>query len=218
MTDDQTEEQSMSPDDLARWQSVRTLADLGKLTAQWLEGKIASVPTVVPGVGPDEETRDLVPVLAACNRAGFVTIVSQPGEEPVLGYDGEMWVQRAGVEGFATTAALEALRACASGKPLLLVAAPAAGTERNWDCRIPVTMDGDRENTWFGVTLTREDIEDEPTGYGICGPQAVDAVCQAWQVVLVDPEWGRNDVLWPVLQAFADAAERMTKTPGQPST
>jgi hypothetical protein len=33
---------------------------------QWLEGTIASIPTAMPGYGPDEETADLIPVLAAC--------------------------------------------------------------------------------------------------------------------------------------------------------
>ncbi len=73
----------MDPEDAARWRAARTLADLGELTAQWLEGKIASIPAVVPGCGPGEETAELIPVLAACNRAGYVTTVSRPGEEPV---------------------------------------------------------------------------------------------------------------------------------------
>ena len=30
--------------DLAAWRSARTLADLGELTARWLEGTVASVP------------------------------------------------------------------------------------------------------------------------------------------------------------------------------
>jgi hypothetical protein len=72
----------MSPEDAARWRAARTLADLGELTAQWLEGKIASIPTVMPGCGPGEESAELIPVLAACNRAGYVTTTSQPGEEP----------------------------------------------------------------------------------------------------------------------------------------
>jgi hypothetical protein len=64
------------------------LADLGELTAQWLEGTIASVPTVWPGCGPDEEATELIPVLAARNRAGYVTTVSRAGEGPAPGYDG----------------------------------------------------------------------------------------------------------------------------------
>jgi hypothetical protein len=58
----------MTPEDAGCWRAARILADLGELTAQWLEGTIASIPTVIPGCGPDEKTADLIPVLAACNR------------------------------------------------------------------------------------------------------------------------------------------------------
>lgn len=129
-----------------------------KLTAQWLEGKIASVPGC--GGGPDEETEALIPVLAACNRAGFVTTVSRPGEEPTAGYDGELWTQRAAGEGFAAAATLEALRSHTAGTRLILIAAPADRPEPEWQTQIPVTLDDDRENTWFGSLLARRDIED----------------------------------------------------------
>lgn len=213
-------EETASPEAIAeagaRWATARSLADLGELTAQWLEGKLASVPMVIPGYGPDEETTDLIPVLAASNRAGFITTCSQPGEEPVPGYDEEMWTQRAAVDGFAAAATLEALRAHTAGKPLYLMAVPVDSPVRNCEIQIPVTMDGERENTWFGVPLCREDIEDEDAGYGMCHPDAIEAICTAWQVTLIDPEWGRNDVLWPVLQAFADSAQHMTNALGGP--
>jgi hypothetical protein len=41
------------------------------LTAQWLEGEIRSEPRYFSR--PDAETAPLIPVLAACNRAGFLT-------------------------------------------------------------------------------------------------------------------------------------------------
>jgi uncharacterized protein DUF6919 len=215
-------EETASPEAIAEsealWAAARTLADLGELTAQWLEGKIAFVPSVVPGHGPDEETGDLIPVLAACNRAGFVTHQSQPGEEPAPGHDGQMWVQRASVMGFAATATLDALRAQTAGTRLLLIAAPTDSSDRHWETQVCVTMDGDRENTWFGGQLARADIDDEVAGYGGCHPDAVEAILRAWEVTIIDPEWGRNDVLWPALQAFADAAQHMTTTPGGPST
>ena len=102
-------------------ESRADLADLGELTARWLEGTIASIPTVMPGYGPDEETADLIPVLAACNRAGYVTTGSQPGEKPGRGHDGRLWTQRAAVQGFAGAAAVAALRACTAGTPLIVL-------------------------------------------------------------------------------------------------
>jgi hypothetical protein len=66
-----------------------------------------------------------------------------------------------------------------------------------------ITLDRGEECTWDGGT--------EPSGEltyyydRVCHPEAVSAVCEAWQVTLIDPEWGRNDVLWPVLQRFAES-------------
>jgi hypothetical protein len=34
----------------------------------------------------------------------------------------------------------------------------------------------------------------------ICNPAAVETLCQAWQITLIDPQWARNDHLWPVLR------------------
>jgi hypothetical protein len=63
------------------------------------------------------------------NRAGYFTETSQPGEPRAAGYNGEMWVQRAGVTGYASTETLAALRARAATTPLILMAIPAA---RGW--------------------------------------------------------------------------------------
>jgi hypothetical protein len=136
----------MSPKDAERWRAARTLAGLGELTARWLEGKIESIPTVWPGCGPDEQTTDLIPVLAACNRVGYGTTVSQPGEEPAPGYDGRLGTQRAAVQGFASADAAAAHRACTAATPLIvLVTGPAHDMERRQEIRIPVTLAGDQE-------------------------------------------------------------------------
>jgi hypothetical protein len=141
---------------------------------------------------------------SAGDRAGYVTTVSQPGEEPAPGYDGRLWTQRAAVQGFASADAIAGLRPCTAGTPLIvLVTGPADSIERGQESRIPVTLAGDQENTWFGSHLDRGDIEDDQAGYGICHPGAIEALCAAWQVTIIDPEWGRNDVLWPALGSFA---------------
>lgn len=127
--------QEMSAEDagLAR---ARTLADLGELTARWLEGKIKSLPTVIPGYGPDEETTKLIPVLAAVNRAGYVTDFSQPGEAE------RRWTQRAAVSGFASAATFTALCAAAANSGLIINAAR-AGAEP-LPINIVVSLDGTR--------------------------------------------------------------------------
>jgi hypothetical protein len=198
--------------DRATWRAARTLADLGELTARWLEGEIRSQPGYAdpaPGEdwGPDPETRALVPVLAAANRAGFVTSGSQPGVSD-LGYDGAWWSQRAAVEGFASDVTLARLRAVALAASLIVI----AHRPRRWRTTrcdaVCVTRRAGRDVTGFGVCLSRRHLRDSWVGYGVCHPNAVAALCQAWQVTLVDPLWGRDSVLWPVLRAFAGGDPR----------
>lgn len=112
----------MSKADRRRWESARTLGDLGELMALWLEGKLGSRPGYGARFGPDEETAALVPVLAACCRAGFVTEQSQPGEDDIA-FDGRPWVQRAAVSGFISDSRLLGrMRAVVEGVGLQVIA------------------------------------------------------------------------------------------------
>ena len=61
------------------WKTARSLADLGELTARWLEGTEPNHPCCASGA--DEETSPLIVELAALNRAGFVTDFSQPADQ-----------------------------------------------------------------------------------------------------------------------------------------
>lgn len=61
----------MSRSDRRQWASARTLDDLGELMCGWLDGRIRHTPTHMGE--PCDETRPIAPVLAACNRAGFIT-------------------------------------------------------------------------------------------------------------------------------------------------
>ena len=131
----------MSTADRRAWEAARTLADLGELTAQWLEGAIASQPAYTPGCGPDPETAPLIPVLACCNRAGYVTNGSQPGEAGT-GYDGAWWEQRAAVEGFASPAVAERIWEAAEPAGLTVIAHAPATLPRwriRYDQAVPVT-------------------------------------------------------------------------------
>jgi len=187
----------MSNADRQAWQSARTLGDLGELTARWLEGSVASVPGYC--CRPAEETEHLVPVLAKLNRTGFVTTGSQPGE--VFGVD-DLGRHRAAVEGFASWAVAEAIETAAVHADLIAVVHDPVTLPRWRYYRgeaVIVTKIGDRDFTGFGVQLPRRHIRDAHLGYGICHPDAVDALCEAWQVTVIDPQWGRPDVLWQVL-------------------
>lgn len=179
--------------DEARWQAARTLADLGELTAQWLEGRLASHPTGAL----EAETMPIVPVLAACNRAGFVTDNSQPAEQP----DARGSAQRAAVSGFIDTTDLVELARTLDGTGVIVVAHASAGQEDNYDAQVVITLDVGEELTWEGARIGRSELNHHYSDW--CHPDAIAALARAWQVSLIDPEWGRDDVLWPALEAFA---------------
>jgi len=187
----------MNRADRKRWASARTLADLGNLTALWLEGEIRKMPNYDGPPAP--ETRELVPVLAALNRAGLVTHGSQPGEAD----SGNGWEQRAAVECFASPDLAGRLHATLEDGPGFLVRVREASRRMSWKGAIPVSLDQGQVFTQFGVQLSRRFLRDSWEGYGTCHGEAVAALCGARQVTIVDPQWGRNDRLWPVLERFA---------------
>ncbi len=192
----------MSRADRKRWASTRSLADVGEVMALWLEGEVKSWPGYAPGCGPDEETTELIPTLAALNRAGLVTISSQPGLPPTRGWDGRDWQQRAAVKGFAVGSTLYELHGVAEDAGLRVIR---HRTRRRWfgsfrggRSAVPVTATGDvgRVATAFGAELDAAVVEFIFEGIG---DAAMNEVLDAWQVTVIDPVWGRNDVLWPTL-------------------
>jgi hypothetical protein len=189
------------------WENAWTLADLGEVTARWLEGRVDAHPGY--GGDPDDETTELVPVLAAINRAGFVTDSSQPGETGADGPYGAWW-QRAAVDGFCDAEAFFALAdlAHAAGLEVRVRAMPPRRRIRLpfWQLRrepgIPVSWSaGCGVMTDFGTPMLWEDI---CTSFWVCSDGALERLAEAWQVTLVDPCWGRNDRLWPVLARFSE--------------
>lgn len=56
------------------WQAARSLADLGELTARWLDGELKETPGHLGP--PDPETTELVPTLAALEHR------SRDGSQP----------------------------------------------------------------------------------------------------------------------------------------
>lgn len=210
--------------DREAWKRARSLADLGELTAQWLEGVILCQPAYCdpedldPGEtpGPDPETALLVPWLAAACRAGYVTSQSQPGATDWQA--GESY-QRAAAEGFCDLDAYVRLGTLAHEAGLIVIAHdPAKQPHRRLRLRgeccrcctplpgaLPVSRWEGRAETWFGARRCRRDLRDIHVGYGECHPDAVKAILGAWQVTLIDPEWGgRSQRLWSVLQRFAE--------------
>ena len=199
----------MSRADRREWEQACTLAELGELTARWLEGDIASQPGCMSNLGPDSETTELIPTLAACNRAGYVTVDSQPGEAPGLGYDGRLWSQRAAVSGFADDATAARILTAVEGTGQLVIIAHDTPPERRWwpwrrpstGMAVTAAEDGHRVSTELGGRMSLGDLED---CFAELGQDCFAAVRDALQVTVIDPVWGRNDVLWSALDAVAD--------------
>ncbi|MFG2162738.1 DUF6919 domain-containing protein [Streptomyces olivaceus] len=179
------------------WAAARTTADLGALTAQWLEGKLDALPGGSHRGGPDPETAPLVDVLAAVNRAGWVTIQSQPGCDGPA-FDGRRWRQRAAVMLLVDPVGRDRLTAAARTVGLLVAEhrAERPGLVRE----IPVTTWDGGVHTAFGVHFRRRHLRQWFSG---CHREALRAVGEAHQVTLADPRWNEDGLLWPLLAAQA---------------
>lgn len=192
----------MTRTDRARWRAARSITDLGHLTALWLEGEVTSHPgCATPNYGPDKETAHLVPVLAAANRAGYLTDNSQPGLIQ-RGSDGDLWEQRAAVTGWIDPDNQQLVRriTTAARDAGLLVCVDHPGSQ------IPVTKVDGQDYTIFGAVL--------PEYLHVLWPaRLIDrdlftALANAASVTVADPQYGRDSLLWPVLtQALAHHAQ-----------
>jgi hypothetical protein len=190
------------------WACARTLAGLGELTAQWIEGKVGEQPGYCGPSDLDDPER-LAPVCAALCRAGFMTTGSQAGESGP-GFGRARWEQRAAVEGFADCMTAGRLRCLARRAGLLAITHSPALLPRwriRYDRAVTVSRHDGQDCTWFGARLSRRHLASPVTGYGECGKDAVAAVCGAWQVAVIDPEWERPDLLWDVLAGICDRQE-----------
>jgi hypothetical protein len=195
----------MSDEDQILWRSARTLDDLGELTAMWLEGQIVSRPAYCPGCGPATETLPLVPVLARANRAGLVTIQSQPALSE-LDSQGWLWRQRAAVEAFIApdNPLLHRLIRTAAQHQCQLNVLP--HFQEKWlnddfPGTVVTTVWGERHST-FGLA--------HPSELTCKSPLATDAVADAVAVLLLDPVWDDSDRLWHWLDTQVRAVDPAT--------
>ncbi|MFC8009133.1 DUF6919 domain-containing protein [Streptomyces cinereoruber] len=174
------------------WRSAQTIGDLGRMMAGWLEGRIPARPGYYD-TRPDTETNPLIPTLARLNRAGIVTVDSQPGLEG-RGYDGAHWRQKAYVEAYIDDRG-----------PLLqqiLRAADAAGmgtirANRPPSTPVPFTDRDGQPTAGITVRYPRNQLAREWEGIGRRAFR--DLRAHGVHLVIYDPVWGRNDRLWPAL-------------------
>lgn len=170
---------------MRHWNRARTVADLGNLMADWLEGRISKRPGYCGGE-TDPETRALLPTLIAVNRAGFVTDNSQPGCDEVV--QGKRWVQRAAVDGWIGDEALYRRLVTGARRMGLTVADGRAVIATEW---------GGRPHTAFGEGGALRDLRVTWQG---TSREAFAAIQQAHHVAIIDPQWGPSDRLWRLLR------------------
>jgi|1185.fasta_scaffold04064_2 hypothetical protein len=192
------------------WRQAASLDQLGELMARWLEGDLTSWPGYAVA-SPDEETADLVPVLARANRAGFVTDASQPACDEV-GASGRRWRQRAAVCGLVgDEELLNALARVAEAHRLTILVRTVDEDSRRPG--ITVTQVDGEAYTAFGGRLTRSELQHVWLGTSWSALAEIEA---AWQVTLIDPMYGRDNRLWTALDEAIDLLNEVPNPPYDP--
>jgi hypothetical protein len=177
------------------WEQPLGLPAVGELTARWLEGKGWSPWQC--GSPPDEETDSLIPALAEMNRLGYVTNFSQPGDSDTYGR------QRAAVEGYCAYPQAECLAALTLRTDLVVITHYPGSRFTTYEMpitEVPCVRDG--VEGWRTHTKLAGAAPPDQEWEGI-HPRTVLELEQCYVLAIFDPQWGRNDVLWPaILQAL----------------
>lgn len=173
------------------WAEARTLADLGEGMALWLEGEITSRPGYY---GPtDLDSPELTALCAALCRAGLVTDNSQQGGNWT--YQGrDVWARDA-IDGFCDDTTLGRLHDATWSTPLIVTARRTKRRFRRHASdggRVSVTEVAGRIYTTFGGQMWPGCLDSIWDGIG---KQAYREVLNAWHIAVVDPKWGRTDLL-----------------------
>jgi hypothetical protein len=183
-----------SLEDKGAWRQATTLAAAGELTARWLEGH-SEYQAATFTVRYDDETEPIAAELAALNRNGLFTKESQPG------LHSDATAQRAYVTGFCSADVAAELLTLSTRTELVTVA-HAPGEASN--AAIPVTLDGGEVVTVLGSSENPVDEEQIQDWADETNETLALLLADSWYVEILDPAWGRNDVLLP---AVLDALE-----------
>ena len=182
------------------WRTAKGFEDLCELSAQWCEGKFENTLTYLGK--PDPESKPILPILSQCNRAGFFTTFSQPG----MGNPAEGSAQRATVHGYADEELARRLYAIGLETGILVLAFPPGYDSES---HIPITVEDFQIYTWHGMTdaqTEKEDYRNQLT------KDAYHSLLTSWQLILIDTEWGREELLWECLQEVVDGKETAFST------
>lgn len=181
----------------ADWRAAAGFEELCELGALFVEGRLQ----FFPGWGAcelDRESAAIAPLLAAVNRAGLLTLASQRGSPEAPGADGRPERRRAFVLGFARVPTVERLEELAR-RGLEVLRGTGQGRV------LPLGLRA-------GEPFLVADPGARPTELAIfaehLAPAALAELSAAELVWVVDPEWGRDERLWPALAEALGAPER----------
>ncbi|XAS67539.1 hypothetical protein V3C33_19305 [Micrococcaceae bacterium Sec5.7] len=176
--------------DRAVWEQATTLEAAGELTARWLEGQSQYQPGTF-SASFDEETRSIAGQLAEINRSGLFTKESQPGLITDAGN-----AQRQYVTGFCSVETAADLLDLSTRTELVTVGhAPGEMSSSS----IPVTLDQGAVVTVLGSS----ESPIEPAQVQDWSDETNDSLAlllaDSWYVEVLDPVWGRHDILLPAI-------------------
>lgn len=180
---------------LRPWLACRTLPELGARQADWLTGQLDYTPSY-DTIRPQSvlSVPAAYAALVEVNRAGVIVTMA-------LEHDDD----RAAVSGYATDDAIVGVRELCRdvGLEVRTRIGPASTRKQfllrcTWDhcpgrCECPGNADGPREHELFTWRGCHRQISEE----------LAEVLTDAWQVMVFDPEPGRNDRLWPALARVA---------------
>lgn len=163
---------------------ARNPQQLADAVIGFLRGSIGWTPTHLGS--PDPETEQIADALVRINQLGFITDGSQPG------MSNEHGIQRAWVDGFCDRDTADRIdRSLASSELVTFT----IKTNRESFASLPVTRSSDGTPfTWAG----RYYYPDFQGNYEN-GTTLDEWLRSSVFVTVIDPVWGRNDVLWPRL-------------------
>lgn len=184
-------------EDKGAWRQATTLEAAGELTARWLEGH-SEYQAAIFTARYDDETGPIAVELATLNRNGLFTKESQPGlHSPDT-------AQRAYVTGFCSADVAAELLTLSTRTELVTVA-HAPGEASN--AAIPVTVDGGEVVTVLGSSENPVEEDQIQDWADETNETLALLLAESWYVEILDPVWGRNDVLLPAVLAALTALQ-----------
>ncbi|WP_331727239.1 hypothetical protein OG871_39805 (plasmid) [Kitasatospora sp. NBC_00374] len=192
----------------------RSLAEVAGVVANWMDGRTRLLSCVSYHVPTGAESGPTA-LLADLNRAGLLTLASQYGQDTKFHGDGSRSTRRAAVDLLVPGRQLRRrLRTQARAAGLIVTTHRFPRfTQLTGLGGLTVSLLDSEPDASFGARRDRDELRRLLPGVG---PAVLREAASARQITVADPDWGRNDRLWPLLQRFAAPAATERTEPVEP--